>query len=97
MSIYKIYALIYNHLLLVNNFGQKWEINSIKTSVTSINRAINRTEINVEIGIKIGLRSINVTLKSLEDKKIDYNEEFKWTWDQGIIGFGLHCTYLKNF
>lgn len=52
-------------------------------------------EINASVALKIGLRSVNVTLYSvpepgspLEKEIINYNERFRWSWDQGRFGFG---------
>lgn len=32
----------------------------------------------------------------LAKEKIDYNERFSWTWDQGRIGFGPYGKYQIN-
>jgi hypothetical protein len=29
----------------------------------------------------------------LPGEKIDYNERFWWTWDQGRFGFGPYCKF----
>ncbi|XP_076286688.1 dual oxidase maturation factor 1-like isoform X2 [Lasioglossum baleicum] len=87
--------------LLVNNFGQEWEVCSIRTKTPY--RAGNGHEIDALIGLKIGLRSLNVTLRGeqgtlLEKETINYNERFWWTWDQGRFGFGPEAGLLqRNF
>ncbi|XP_076649296.1 uncharacterized protein LOC143357030 isoform X2 [Halictus rubicundus] len=83
--------------LLVNNFGQEWEVSTIRTKTPY--RAGDGHEIDALIGLKIGLRSLNVTLRGtgkqgtpLEKETINYNERFWWTWDQGRFGFGPEGT-----
>ncbi|XP_076649295.1 dual oxidase maturation factor 1-like isoform X1 [Halictus rubicundus] len=89
--------------LLVNNFGQEWEVSTIRTKTPY--RAGDGHEIDALIGLKIGLRSLNVTLRGtgkqgtpLEKETINYNERFWWTWDQGRFGFGPEAGLLqRNF
>lgn len=80
-------------MILVNNFGQEWEVGHIQTKTPY--KAGSGDEIDAAISIKISLRSVNVTLKatpdsnsSLKYETINYNERFEWTWDQGRFGFG---------
>ncbi|XP_043248193.1 uncharacterized protein LOC122394999 isoform X3 [Colletes gigas] len=80
-------------LLVVENFGQEWEVGFAKTRAPY--RAGEEYEIEALIGMKIGLRSVNVTLQGkgedgtpLAKETINYNERFWWTWDQGKFGFG---------
>ncbi|KAF7403173.1 hypothetical protein HZH68_005967 [Vespula germanica] len=86
--------------LIVENFGQEWEIGTVKTIVPY--KAGNNAEINSVIGIKIGLRSVNITLKgegrngALPNEIINYNERFPWTWDQGRFGYGPSSGLLQR-
>lgn len=85
--------------VLVSNFGQEWEVGHIDSKTPY--KAGSAVEIVASIGLKIGLRGINVTLKSaghakLEMEKIDYNERFEWTWDQGRFGFGPYAGRLQQ-
>ncbi|XP_033330023.1 dual oxidase maturation factor 1 [Megalopta genalis] len=89
--------------LLVNNFGQEWEVSTIRTKTPY--KAGSGHEIDAVIGVKIGLRSLNVTLRETgkqerpyEKETINYNERFWWTWDQGKFGFGPQAGLLqRNF
>lgn len=85
-----INVLVYH---AVGNFGQEWEVGHIKTPTAY--KIGTGQEIHADISVKVGFRSVNVTLKAdspkdtvLENEKIDYNERFEWTWDQGRFGFG---------
>lgn len=82
----------------MNNFGQEWEVGHINSKTPY--RAGIPQEINASISVKIALRGVNVTLtnttelkEKLKFEKINYNERFEWTWDQGRFGFG---PYGKN-
>lgn len=77
----------------MNNFGQEWEVAHIVSKTPY--KAGTGEEINASISIKIALRCVNVTLRNvselkgvLQHEKINYNERFEWTWDQGRFGFG---------
>ncbi|KAJ8922367.1 hypothetical protein NQ315_004310 [Exocentrus adspersus] len=94
-------TLLIGAFLLVNNFGQEWEVAYTKSKTPY--RAGSAEEINASISIKIALRSVNVTLKATPDpngtlkyEKIDYNERFEWTWDQGRFGFGPFAGRLQQ-
>ena len=84
----------------MGNFGQEWEVGHIRSRTPY--KAGSGAEINASIGVKIGLRSVNVTLKAteipaiLQHEKIDYNERFEWTWDQGRFGFGPFAGHLQQ-
>ncbi|XP_043248192.1 dual oxidase maturation factor 1-like isoform X2 [Colletes gigas] len=88
-------------LLVVENFGQEWEVGFAKTRAPY--RAGEEYEIEALIGMKIGLRSVNVTLQGkgedgtpLAKETINYNERFWWTWDQGKFGFGPYAGLLQR-
>ncbi|XP_015437401.1 PREDICTED: dual oxidase maturation factor 1-like [Dufourea novaeangliae] len=103
MCVKVVLSITIGCLLIVNNFGQEWEVSSVKTRTPY--RAGNKHEIDAAIGVKIGLRSVNVTLQgkgeegtSLAKETINYNERFWWTWDQGKFGFGPDAGLLqRNF
>lgn len=85
-----INVLVYH---VVGNYGQEWEVGHITTPTAY--KIGTGQEIHADISVKVGFRSVNVTLKAdspkntvLENEKIDYNERFEWTWDQGRFGFG---------
>ncbi|PSN41138.1 hypothetical protein C0J52_05203 [Blattella germanica] len=101
-------SLLIGAILMTSNFGQVWEVGSINSQTAY--KAGMPNEINATIGVKIGLRSVNVTLletnkehSKLPGEKIDYNERFWWTWDQGRFGFGpfgksaFPCWLIANF
>ncbi|KAJ4431900.1 hypothetical protein ANN_20506 [Periplaneta americana] len=88
-------SLLIGGILMTSNFGQAWEVGEIKTRTPY--KAGTTQEIDAFVGVKLGLRSVNVTLLQTEDdkknnkspeEKINYNERFSWTWDQGRFGFG---------
>lgn len=59
---------VYNKVIqIVNfavaNFGQEWEVSTVKTKAPY--RAGIEHEINVTIGVKIGFRSVNITLQGI--------------------------------
>ncbi|XP_057657303.1 dual oxidase maturation factor 1-like isoform X1 [Diorhabda carinulata] len=94
-------TIIIGTLLLINNFGQEWEVGHIFTKTPY--KAGSGEEINASISLKIGLRSLNVTLKAnssesstLKYEIINYNERFEWTWDQGVFGFGPYAGKLQR-
>ncbi|KAJ8969472.1 hypothetical protein NQ317_015287 [Molorchus minor] len=94
-------TLLIGLLLLLNNFGQEWEVGQVKSRTPY--KAGTREQINALISIKIALRSVNVTLKStpnpygiLKTEIINYNERFEWTWDQGTFGFGPYAGLLQR-
>ncbi|KAG7211270.1 hypothetical protein KM043_010577 [Ampulex compressa] len=88
-------------LLIVENFGQEWEVGFVKAMTPY--RAGQGQEIDAEMGVKIGFRSVNITLYAkpeiytpLGQEKINYNERFWWTWDQGRLGFGPYAGLLQR-
>ncbi|KAJ9578716.1 hypothetical protein L9F63_005078 [Diploptera punctata] len=96
-------SLLIGAILMTSNFGQEWEIGKIKTRTPY--KAGEPNEITASVGVKIGLRSVNVTLlrsendessDNLKGEKIDYNERFSWTWDQGRFGFGPYAGELQR-
>ncbi|XP_018569884.1 dual oxidase maturation factor 1 [Anoplophora glabripennis] len=94
-------TLLIGVLLLVNNFGQEWEVGHIVSKTPY--RAGTHQEINASISVKIALRGVNVTLRNITDlkgkleyEKIDYNERFEWTWDQGRFGFGPYAGHIQQ-
>ncbi|XP_046467434.1 dual oxidase maturation factor 1-like [Neodiprion pinetum] len=95
-----ICSIIIGCLLMLGNFGQEWEVGSVKSAVPY--RAGSPHQVNASIGIKLGLRSINITLRAntdntpLEGEIINYNERFSWTWDQGRFGFGPYAGLLQR-
>ncbi|KAG5886749.1 hypothetical protein JTB14_019446 [Gonioctena quinquepunctata] len=95
------FNLLIGALLLINNFGQDWEVGHIKTKTAY--RAGTGAEINASVSLQIGLRCVNVSLKAqpapdsvLKHEIIDYNERFEWTWDQGRFGFGPQAGLLQR-
>ncbi|KAJ8951370.1 hypothetical protein NQ318_009306 [Aromia moschata] len=88
--------------LLVNNFGQEWEVGHVRTKTAY--KAGTGEEINATMSLKIALRGVNVTLKGvprnsagvLRNEIINYNERFEWTWDQGRFGFGPSAGLLQR-
>lgn len=88
---------------MVCNYGQQWEVGVITTSAPY--RAGSGQEIRAQLGLYLGLRSVNITLKTIDDprgdlagEKIDYNERFTWTWAQGNAGFGPNAgTFQREF
>ncbi|KAI4483311.1 hypothetical protein M0804_008366 [Polistes exclamans] len=94
------FSLMIGCFLILENFGQEWEIGSVKTIVPY--KAGSSASIDSVIGVKIGLRSVNITLKgkgkngALQNEIINYNERFPWTWDQGRFGFGPYSGLLQR-
>nr|XP_053639735.1 dual oxidase maturation factor 1-like isoform X2 [Cherax quadricarinatus] len=90
-------------IIMVCNFGQEWEVGQLDTHTPY--RAGTGQEINARVGIKLGLRSVNITLKALEEphgdlhgEVINYNERFSWEWAQGRAGFGPFAGAIqRNF
>ncbi|CAG9833679.1 unnamed protein product [Diabrotica balteata] len=94
-------TILIGTLLLINNFGQEWEVGHINSVMAY--KAGSVQEINGSVSLKIALRGINVTLKAtpdpngpLKDETIDYNERFEWVWDQGRFGFGPYAGLLQR-
>ncbi|XP_021933136.1 dual oxidase maturation factor 1-like isoform X2 [Zootermopsis nevadensis] len=95
-------SLLIGAILITSNFGQAWEVGEITTHTSY--KAGAKEEILATVGVRLGLRSVNVTLLQTEDKKnsklpgekIDYNERFWWTWDQGLFGFGPYAGVLQQ-
>ncbi|XP_069693066.1 dual oxidase maturation factor 1-like [Periplaneta americana] len=96
-------SLLIGGILMTSNFGQAWEVGEIKTRTPY--KAGTTQEIDAFVGVKLGLRSVNVTLLQTEDdkknnkspeEKINYNERFSWTWDQGRFGFGPYAGTLQQ-
>lgn len=88
---------------MTSNFGQAWEVGEVTTHTSY--KAGTKEEIHATVGVKLGLRSVNVTLLQTEEdrrnstlpgEKIDYNERFWWTWDQGRFGFGPYSGVLQQ-
>ncbi|EFN79610.1 Dual oxidase maturation factor 1 [Harpegnathos saltator] len=101
MTIKVTLSIVIGCLLIVENFGQKWEYG--RANSTTPYRAGVGEEIEARLEVKIGLRSVNITLKAepkenttLAMETIDYNERFPWTWDQGRIGFGPYAGLLQR-
>ncbi|XP_015177400.1 PREDICTED: dual oxidase maturation factor 1-like [Polistes dominula] len=94
------FSLIIGCFLLLENFGQEWEVGSIETVAPY--KAGSNAEIDSVISVKIGLRSVNITLKGkgkngeLQNEIINYNERFSWTWDQGRFGFGPYSGLIQR-
>ncbi|XP_023724682.1 dual oxidase maturation factor 1 isoform X2 [Cryptotermes secundus] len=96
-------SLIIGVVLITSNFGQAWEVGEVTTHTSY--KAGTKEEIHATVGVKLGLRSVNVTLLQTEEdrrisklpgEKIDYNERFWWTWDQGRFGFGPYSGVLQQ-
>ncbi|KAK3868886.1 hypothetical protein Pcinc_025744, partial [Petrolisthes cinctipes] len=88
-------------IIMLCNFGQEWEVGHIETRTAY--KAGSAEEIHAAIGVKLGLRSVNITLKALEEpegnlrgEKIDYNERFSWEWAQGRAGFGPFAGNIQR-
>ncbi|XP_063850061.1 dual oxidase maturation factor 1-like isoform X3 [Scylla paramamosain] len=96
-------CMILGLVIMVCNYGQQWEVGVITTSAPY--RAGSGQEIRAQLGLYLGLRSVNITLKTIDDprgdlagEKIDYNERFTWTWAQGNAGFGPNAgTFQREF
>ncbi|XP_014483534.1 PREDICTED: dual oxidase maturation factor 1-like [Dinoponera quadriceps] len=101
MTIKVTLSIIIGCLLIVENFGQKWEYGKVRSKTPY--RAGEGQEVMADMEVKIGLRSVNITMKAepeentpLAKEQIDYNERFPWTWDQGRIGFGPYAGLLQR-
>ncbi|XP_063244374.1 dual oxidase maturation factor 1-like isoform X2 [Bacillus rossius redtenbacheri] len=95
--------IIVGAVLMVCNFGQRWETGVVRTNTSY--KAGTAEEIVADISVSVGLRSVNITLKrvdepvrgtALEHETINYNERFWWTWDQGRFGFGPYAGVLQR-
>jgi len=93
-------SVVIGAILMTSNFGQAWEVGEVKTHTAY--KAGTKEEIHATVGVRLGLRSLNVTLlrtegdTKLPGEKIDYNERFWWTWDQGRFGFGPYAGVLQQ-
>lgn len=93
-------SVVIGAILMTSNFGQAWEVGEVTTRTAY--KAGTKEEIRATVGVKLGLRSLNVTLlrtegdEKLPGEKIDYNERFWWTWDQGRFGFGPYAGVLQQ-
>ncbi|XP_069939537.1 dual oxidase maturation factor 1 isoform X2 [Cherax quadricarinatus] len=88
-------------IIMVCNFGQEWEVGHLDTH--TLYRAGTGQEISARVGVKLGLRSVNITLKALEEPRgdlqgevINYNERFSWEWGQGRAGFGPFAGEIQR-
>lgn len=88
-------------IIMVCNYGQQWEVGVITT--TTPYKAGSGQEVRAQLGLYFGLRSLNITLKSVDEptgdlagEKIDYNERFTWTWAQGNTGFGPNAGAFQR-
>ncbi|XP_050689375.1 dual oxidase maturation factor 1-like [Eriocheir sinensis] len=88
-------------VIMACNFGQEWEIGSIRTHTPY--RAGSGQGIYADVGLRLGLRSVNITLKAVEaprghlaGEKINYNERFSWAWGQGNPGFGPQAGAIQR-
>ncbi|XP_045137276.1 dual oxidase maturation factor 1-like [Portunus trituberculatus] len=94
-------CMVLGLVIMVCNYGQQWEVGVITTSTPY--KAGSGQEIRAQLGLYLGLRSVNITLKAVDDprgdlagEKIDYNERFTWTWAQGNAGFGPNAGTLQR-
>ncbi|CAH0546648.1 unnamed protein product [Brassicogethes aeneus] len=93
-------ALLIGTFILVENFGQEWEIGSVVSKTPY--KAGSSCEILANIEVNLGLRSVNITLRTDDNSNckikeiINYNERFEWTWDQGRLGFGPYAGRLQQ-
>jgi len=77
-------------VIMVCNFGKEWQSGSTVTRSQYV--PLSSNQIYAQVGLHLGLRGINVTLLGEPEQQlnqtINYNEEFSWEWQQGIVGHG---------
>ncbi|CAG7662989.1 unnamed protein product, partial [Allacma fusca] len=62
-----------------------------KVEIISQYKPGSSEELHAHLGLHVALRGINITLKDVTGRNIDYNEHFSWEWGQGRFGFGKYA------
>ncbi|CAG7722564.1 unnamed protein product [Allacma fusca] len=86
---YVTVSLFIGGVVVVGNYGHEWEVG--KVEIISQYKPGSSEELHAHLGLHVALRGINITLKDVTGRNIDYNEHFSWEWGQGRFGFGKYA------
>jgi dual oxidase maturation factor 1 len=93
-----IYALYVFTAILLGQWGYSWDQANITTRTQL--KLLGSHYVVADIGLYIGLRGINITVLGIPEfqngERINYNEEFYWTWQQLRGGYGIQSARINR-